>query len=54
MITERVSEVTEYLAEKNVSNVLAATIIRHFRHKFNQESAYDEVRTGSLAYSLIY
>jgi CRP-like cAMP-binding protein len=43
VITERVSEVTEYLAEKNVSNVLAATIIRHFRHKFNQESAYDEV-----------
>ena len=43
VITERVSEVTEYLAEKNVSGVLAATIIRHFRHKFNQESAYDEV-----------
>ncbi len=43
VITERVSEVTEYLAEKNVSSVLAATIIRHFRHKFNQESAYDEV-----------
>lgn len=46
LINEKVSEVTEYLNEKNCPKDLAGVIIRHYKHMFNQQSAFDE--TGIL------
>jgi CRP-like cAMP-binding protein len=46
LINEKVSEVTEYLNEKNCPKDLAGVIIRHYKHMFNQQSSFDE--TGIL------
>lgn len=42
LVNERVTEVSEYLHEKNVPVVLRGTIVRHFKHLFNQKSVFDE------------
>jgi CRP-like cAMP-binding protein len=41
-VSERISEITEFLKEKNCPKQLHNSIIRHFRHMFNQTSAFDE------------
>ena len=41
-VSERISEITEFLKEKNCPKQLHNSIIRHFRNMFNQTSAFDE------------
>ena len=41
-VRERLSEVTEYLNEKNCPPLLSNTVIRHYKHKFSHISAFDE------------
>ena len=41
-VSERISEITEFLAEKNCPRSLSGSIVRHFRHMFSQTSAFDE------------
>ena len=41
-VSERISEITEFLTEKNCPRNLSNSIIRHFRHMFSQTSAFDE------------
>jgi len=41
-IKERISEITEFLSEKNCPRLLSGSIVRHFKHVFTQTSAFDE------------
>lgn len=43
-LMERVTEVVEYLNEKNCPKYLSNSIIRHFKNKFNEQSVFDEVQ----------
>jgi CRP-like cAMP-binding protein len=41
-INGKISEVTEFLREKNASAFISKNIINHYKHKLSQSSAYDE------------
>lgn len=41
-LVEKVSEVTEYLKEKNCPKLLSDTIIKHFMNMYRQQSVFDE------------
>lgn len=41
-VTNKISEVTEYLTEKGASRIMSKRIIKHFRHVLHQSSAFDE------------
>ena len=41
-VSERISEITEFLTEKNCPKTLSHSIIRHFRNMMMQTSAFDE------------
>jgi CRP-like cAMP-binding protein len=41
-VRQRLSEVTEYLAEKKCPQLLSNAVVRHYKHKFSHVSAFDE------------
>jgi voltage-gated potassium channel len=41
-VNERVSEVSEYLYERQCPDILSAGIVKHLKHLFSMESSFDE------------